>query len=273
MATAVARPAESAGRVPTGSNPLTAAELPISQINTDVNAAIVVEEWLSSFQKVLDTGNIGGLQELFLKKSYWRDQLCLSWDFHTLQNPDKIVSFLKEQPNGCRLKALKVDDTSDLKKPSVAPIDLLRDAKGVNAFLTVETDVGRGRGFTRLCLDSNDGTWKAFTLLTAMEELKGHEENVRERRPEGVEHGGKADRKNWKDRRMTEENFEAGAEPTVLIVGKTCCSFRRILLAIAYRVQHYRRRSGRSNCCCEAEAAGCANLDRGEEQKDRRQLA
>ena len=231
MATAAVLPADSSGtgsRVPTGSNPLTAAELPISQVSPDVNAAKVVQDWLCSFQKILDSSNIEGLQQLFLKESYWRDQLCLSWDFHTLRNPDRIVSFLKGQPKGCRLKTLKVDDISDIKKPAVAPIDILGDVKGVNSFLTVETDVGRGRGFARLCRDSKDGVWKAFTLFTVMEELRGHEETVRERRPEGVEHGGKADRKNWKDRRTIDENFDGGAEPTVLIIGKAASLIRSV---------------------------------------------
>jgi putative flavoprotein involved in K+ transport len=51
------------------------------------------------------------------------------------------------------------------------------------AWLEFETEVGRGSGHLRLI----DG--QAWTLLTALDELKGHEESLGPRRPKGVEHG------------------------------------------------------------------------------------
>ncbi len=48
------------------------------------------------------------------------------------------------------------------------------------SFLTIETDMGRGTGLVGLLHDPEDGgKWKAFTLFTAMHELKGHEETVK----------------------------------------------------------------------------------------------
>ncbi|QQK41356.1 Flavin-containing monooxygenase-like [Penicillium digitatum] len=49
-----------------------------------------------------------------------------------------------------------------------------------------------------------------------MVELKGHEEN--KERPFGARHGEQQGRKNWKDRRIDEINFE-GKDPAVLILG------------------------------------------------------
>ncbi len=63
------------------------------------------------------------------------------------------------------------------------------------------------------------GGWKAFTLFTALYELKGFEEALGARRPEGVAHGTEKSRKSWKDRREEEVEF-AREEPAVLIVGK-----------------------------------------------------
>jgi len=99
-------------------------------------------------------------------------------------------------------------------------VDFHGEVKGVGSFLIIETDVGRGRGIVRL-LQDHDGKWKAFTLFTAMHELKGHEETVRGNRPHGVDHGGKPGRKNWQERRNATENFDGELEPTVLILGKT----------------------------------------------------
>ena len=68
--------------------------------------------------------------------------------------------------------------------------------------------------------DTDDGgEWKAFTLFTAMHELKGHEETTKLNRPHGIAHGGQPGRKNWAERRTAMENFEGDLEPIVLIIG------------------------------------------------------
>jgi hypothetical protein len=63
------------------------------------------------------------------------------------------------------------------------------------------------------------GKWKAFTLFTLMRELKGHEESVASRTPQGVDHGGKPGRKNWLECRVADANYES-SEPAVLILGE-----------------------------------------------------
>ena len=94
--------------------------------------------------------------------------------------------------------------------------------KGVQSFLTLETDVGRGRGIVRLLQDDKDNEkWKVFTLFTTLEELVGFEESVEERRPSGVQHGAQLERKNWKEMRSAQQEFEE-SEPAVIIMGITC---------------------------------------------------
>jgi hypothetical protein len=85
---------------------------------------------------------------------------------------------------------LGIDESSELRRPTVSLIDSLGEVNGVNSFLTLETDVGRVRGIVRLGRDPGDGTWKGFTLFTAMHELKGFEEITGSRRPDGSERGG-----------------------------------------------------------------------------------
>ena len=76
----------------------------------------------------------------------------------------------------------------------------------------------------RLLPDSSEnGRWKAYTLFTVLQELKGHEELNCARRPQGVDHGAHEGRLNWQERRVAEQNLEGKEgenEPTVLIVGK-----------------------------------------------------
>lgn len=172
------------------------------------------EEWVNSFNKAIQSSDFAGLSDLFLPEAYWRDHLCLSWDFHTFKGPEQAIEFLKK---GCRLKSVAVDRSSAFRSPTVTVLDGKGQVPGIQTFLTTESDVGRGLGVARLV--QQGGKLKAFSLFTSMRELKGHEEAIFGRRPEGVEHGGKPGRKNWAERRAAEENFEE-SEPTVLIIGK-----------------------------------------------------
>jgi hypothetical protein len=137
-----------------------------------------------------------------------------------LKNTEAMASFLSSHPKKCRLVSLALDDSSAMRRSTIASVDFVGEVKGISSFLTLETDVGKGRGIVRLCKDSNDGQWKAFTLFTAMHELNGYEETLRHRRPDGVQHGGNPGRKNWKDRREIESQYLDGREPTVLIIGR-----------------------------------------------------
>jgi hypothetical protein len=125
-----------------------------------------------------------------------------------------MTAFLKK---GCRIRSVAVDKSSDFRKPMITGFDGQGHVQGVQTFLTTESDVGRGLGVARLV--QQGGKLKVFTLFTSMRELRGHEEAVFGRRPEGVAHGGLPGRKNWQERRAADENYE-DSEPTVLILGK-----------------------------------------------------
>ena len=221
MATAAVE-VPSSNRMLPGSHTLGPVYYPECASPPQLDAESVVTQWLSLFNSHLRRGDFS-LAKVFLDQSYWRDLLCLTWDFHTLSGLKNISSFLNTQSQGSRITSLAIDKTSDVGRPTVSSIDFGGTLKGIQSFLTVETDVGRGRGLVRLVQDLDDGgTWKAFTLFTSLKELKGHEELIGERRPTGVMHGSHPGRKNWKERRNAEANFEDGLEPTVIIVGQFC---------------------------------------------------
>ena len=225
MATAAVIPSDnrsipSYNRVEPGSSQLVTANYPDTASVAAVDANAIASEWVESFNQALSNQDPFTVKHLFLQGSCWRDQLGLSWDYHTLNGPDKIVAFLNSAPKGSRINSIKIDDTSATRKPTVSAVDFKGKVNGIASFITVETDVGRGRGIVRLLQDAQDGNkWKAFTLFTAMHELKGYEETIKENRPQGVDHGGHPGRKNWQERRMATENFEGDLEPTVLIIG------------------------------------------------------
>ena len=179
----------------------------------------VASQWVDTFNNLLD-GQGDADRELFLEDSYWRDLLCSSWDFHTFQGLAKISSVLKTRDTRPRLMKLVIDANSKAREPVLSPIDFKGSIRGIQAFLTVETDIGRGRGMVKLVQDvKHGGKWKAFTLFTTLEELKGYEESIWSRRPSGVEHGAHPGRLNWQQRRDAEANCEGSFEPTVLVLG------------------------------------------------------
>ena len=208
----------SSDRLEPGSFPLKLATYPTSAPSQSIDADSIAIAWVEAFNKTISSPDVAGISDLFLHESYWRDQLCLSWDFHCLNGLDKVVAQLKQSKNGLRIKSLALDKTSALRSPTATVFDADGKVHTVQAFLTVKTDIGNGAGLVRLVQDQ--GKWKVFTLFTFLKELKGHEELIGKKRPFGVEHGEHASRKNWLDRRNAEKNFEDGQEPTVLILGK-----------------------------------------------------
>lgn len=243
-------------RLEPGSCRIDAAAFPKTESVAGVNANEIANEWVSRFNQFLRSSSDVSISQLFLKESYWRDQLALSWDYHTLQGPEKILSFFRSGPT--RMKSAALDLSNSLRQPSISGFDAYGNVNGVVSFLTVETDVGVGRGLMRLVQDLEDGgAWKAFTLFTAMHELKGYEETVKGNRPLGVEHGEKQGRKNWQERRKATENFDGDLQPAVLILGmsRTPLSWKVCLYALC------RSWARRPYYCCASSTASTSSFN------------
>src|SRR5690606_34445685 len=110
------------------------------------------------------------------------------------------------------VKALKFE----LARKRSAPRRVSRAGVAViEAIFSFETETGRGYGLVRI-LQSDTG--KAWSLLTSLHELKGHEEPIFERRPTGSGYSRNFGAENWLDKRNREQAF-ADREPAVVIVG------------------------------------------------------
>ncbi|MDX1730047.1 MAG: nuclear transport factor 2 family protein, partial [Aurantimonas coralicida] len=142
--------------------------------------------WLSAFENALAAGDIDAAAELFAETSFWRDLVTFTWNIKTVEGPAGVRDMLAAQlgATGPRGFALSEEPTED---------------GGVTtAWFVFETEVARGEGVLRL----KNG--RAWTLLTAMTELKGFEEPSHDRRPAGAEHGAAKNRKSWLERREEE---------------------------------------------------------------------
>ena len=167
-----------------------------------VEPAAAVDQWLASFEQALTEGDTQAAADLFAEESFWRDLVSFTWNIRTVEGPAGVKEMLDHT-----LEHVKPRGWHTTEPPA--------EAEGVTeAWIEFETEVGRGQGHLRL----KDG--EAWTLLTTLVELKGHEEDAGTDRPQGVEHGADPDRETWLERREREA-AELGYEtqPEVVIVG------------------------------------------------------
>src|SRR5580765_1499906 len=167
---------------------------------TDFQLASSVSHWLAKFEAALPQGDLAGLLHA---DSHWRDVLALTWRIGTVSGIDAIQDALR----GAEAHGFRIDPQR------TAPRHATRAGeKCIEAIFRFETRAGAGAGVLRLKDD------KAWTLLTALDELAGHEENVGSRRPKGWSYSRDFAGPNWLDLRKERQEFR-NADPTVLIVG------------------------------------------------------
>nr|WP_244201309.1 NAD(P)/FAD-dependent oxidoreductase [Paraburkholderia rhynchosiae] len=142
--------------------------------------------------------------------------LALTWNIKTVEGRPAVEEMLTATLGTARPHAFTASED---------PIE----ADGViESWLTFETSVARCIGHVRL----KDG--KAWTLLTLVNELKGHEEASGTRRPSGAEHGTREDRQTWREKRQKEiDELGVSKQPYTLIVGGGQGG-----LALAARLRH-----------------------------------
>jgi putative flavoprotein involved in K+ transport len=162
----------------------------------------VVGGWLERFNAALADRDAAAAAALFATASFWRDLVSLTWNITTVEGREGVRDMLEH--------TLATAQPRDFRTT-----ELPAEADGVTeAWLEFETKTGRGQGHLRLI----DGL--AWTLLTALTELKGHEERRGPARPKGAEHGINAERRTWLERRQSEaEELGYSTQPEVLIIG------------------------------------------------------
>ena len=153
---------------------------------TPPSPTAAAEAWLASFAGALASGDPQAAVALFGPECFWRDLVAFTWNLRTEEGPNAIAAMLAARladvaPQGFRLRGEATESHGR-----------------VEAWFGFETRVGRCTGQVRL----KEG--RAWTLFTALDELKGHEERVRQRRPAGAEHGVHPGRHSWGERREAE---------------------------------------------------------------------
>ncbi|MGJ4953721.1 flavin-containing monooxygenase [Bradyrhizobium sp. HKCCYLS20291] len=173
-----------------------------------------VDGWLADFARAIAACDPAALSGLFHADSYWRDVLALSWRIKTLNGRDAI---LRELPADARAAA---PFAFAIAPGRAAPRHVTRaGTDSIEAIFQFETVQGRGFGIVRLIPDAADSRrLKAWTLLTALDELKGFEEPLGAHRPRGQSYSRDFRGPNWLDQREAARAY-ADRDPTVLVIG------------------------------------------------------
>jgi NAD(P)-binding Rossmann-like domain len=177
-------------------------------------AATIAESWLVQFEAAFAAPSQARLKTLFRSDSYWRDVLALTWHIKTVNGSDGILRELATHAGRARPRGFKID------LHRTAPRNVTRaGTDAIEAIFSFETTDGRGSGVLRLTPDADDGdAFKAWTLLTSLDEIKGHEERLGRSRPEGKVYSRDFRGPNWLDLRRAAAEY-GDRDPGALVVG------------------------------------------------------
>lgn len=168
-------------------------------------------EWLKQFGEAMETGSPRDVLATITADCYWRDLLALTWDLGTYHGVAPVETMLNQH-----LDTASVSDFAVVDEFGPRAVD---GAGGptIEGFFLFQTPTAWCRGVARLV--EVEGAWRAASVMTGMEDVKGHERALGARRPVGSRHvPGATSRHNWKDQRGVEVSF-ADREPEVVIVG------------------------------------------------------
>ncbi|MBF6086479.1 NAD(P)/FAD-dependent oxidoreductase [Nocardia cyriacigeorgica] len=161
-----------------------------------------VDAWLRDFEMALADRDVEAAAAMFALDGFWRDLVAFTWNIKTLEGREDIADMLR-----VRLDGTDPGNFHTTEEPT-------EDGGVITAWIGFETAAGRAVGHLRL---KDEGAW---TLLTSLRELKGHEESKGPRRPRGVVHGADPNRVTWSERRAEEEReLGRSRQPYVLVVG------------------------------------------------------
>lgn len=161
-----------------------------------------ISTWLAQLGAALEAGDSAAAAALFAADCYWRDFVSFTWNLKTMEGREDVAAMLNAT-------------LADVKPRNWALRGDASEADGITeGWVDFETEAGRGEGHLRL---NAEGAW---TFLTTLRELKGHEEKKGRSRESGVFHGADQNRRSWKELRDDEEaQLGYDEQPYVVIIG------------------------------------------------------
>jgi len=173
------------------------------------SAIEVASAWLGEFGAALASGEAARIAPLFANECHWRDILALTWNLRTTSGAEGIAKLITETPLAPHELVIAPGRTP--------PRHVVRaGVDTVEAIFVFETSVGPCNGVVRLVFEG--GQPRAWTLMTMLDEIRGHEDPANGRRWQDVDWKRNFGGENWLDRRKKAQAY-ADHDPAVLVVG------------------------------------------------------
>ncbi|CAG8290935.1 unnamed protein product [Penicillium salamii] len=176
----------------------------------------IAQQWLSSLESQLTRPDALNIADLFHAESWWRDMLALDWDMRTVRTATEIQHFLSTQQKKAKLSGFRLQDKGKFQ-PRLEQV--VEGLSWISSIFFFDGAVGTGTGMLRLT-KADDGSWKAYSVYTSLQELHSAQESLGKRRVDGTTEsmpGGIAGG-TWIERRERQKEF-LDEEPTTLVVG------------------------------------------------------
>ncbi|KAH7905557.1 hypothetical protein BJ138DRAFT_1095031 [Hygrophoropsis aurantiaca] len=205
-------------------------------VSPKLDVASVTSQWFDPFAQALQSANTDDIILSLTEDVFWRDMLSLTWDFRTFQGINKVRQFLTDQLPLFPISSCK------LRKELVEFQTPYPDIAWIQGFFDFETHVGIASGVFRL-IPLRDGSWKAHTVYTNLEDLTGYPELHGPLRDHQPNHG------KWAAKRAREVEF-LDVDPSVIVVGAghngLCAAARLKMMGINTLVVEKHERIGDS---------------------------
>ena len=166
--------------------------------NRHLSDADRVQEWLSEFEDALRAGDRAELEALFVEDSHWRDLLAFTWNV----TPSNTARRDRRQHCCVNSRASKPAHSGSPKgtrRPAAS------SAPGSRSSRRSSSSRRRPVAASAYCVCLLRSPDKAWLISTSLRELKGYEEPVGGRRPDGTTariFGGES----WAQRRAREQH-------------------------------------------------------------------
>ena len=180
-------------------------------IVTAADLESVASAWLDRLAAALSAESPEPLADLFARECHWRDLLAFQWDLRTVSGADAIAARLLPLARAAHPRQVI------LAEGRTRPRAVRRaGTDALEVLFTFETDTGPCNGVVRLVPEA--GTHRAWTLMTSLDEIRGHEDPANGKRWQDVDWKRNFGGENWLDRRRKAVAY-ADHDPAVLVVG------------------------------------------------------
>ncbi len=172
----------------------------------------IAETWLATFSTALNAKDYGVVAAMMHPDGYWRDLLTFEWVFRVLHGQHEIEAWLR--------KAFDANPAHNFRLEAEPTIGAIGEhPETLEFFFRFDTAIASGRGYTRLVPDANSpSAARAYTFLTAMQELKRFPERRGKNRPRDDLRMTSSQTENWLDRRRAASQFK-DKDPEVIVIG------------------------------------------------------